>query len=141
MKEKSLKKKYNLKYSIICDDIRREIGNKISLMGIYNENITIPTVPFMFPKLSFHLVFDKFEQGGNVTIKILSPENEELFKIGPNKVDLPRQIDEPKCMMDLSIINLNLKKEGPYRLLCIFDEDEDLKHELVFNIKVKESTK
>jgi hypothetical protein len=38
-------------FSIVCDDIRVEIGNKPSFMGIYDEGIFVPEIPFSFAKL------------------------------------------------------------------------------------------
>jgi len=37
--------------TIICDDIRREIGNKISLMGLYDDAIVIKQAPARLSKL------------------------------------------------------------------------------------------
>ena len=37
--------------TIICDDIRREIGNKDSLMGIY-QDVIILSIPGILPRLS-----------------------------------------------------------------------------------------
>ncbi len=35
-------------YSIICDDIRFEQNNKISLIGVYSDNVIVPQLPFTF---------------------------------------------------------------------------------------------
>lgn len=36
---------------IYCDDIRNEIGGKISLMGIYAGDMIVPSIPLILPKL------------------------------------------------------------------------------------------
>jgi hypothetical protein len=38
--------------TILCDDIRREVGNKDSLMGIY-QDIIVESIPSMLLRLSF----------------------------------------------------------------------------------------
>jgi Family of unknown function (DUF6941) len=38
-------------FSIVCDDIRIEAGNKPSFMGVYDEGIFVPEIPFSFAKL------------------------------------------------------------------------------------------
>ena len=43
--EKSMKSA-QLVYSILCDDVRLELGNKLSLMGIF-ENVFLPSFPAM----------------------------------------------------------------------------------------------
>lgn len=34
-----------------CDDIRQEVGNKISLMGCYQGELVVPSAPLALPKL------------------------------------------------------------------------------------------
>ena len=34
-----------------CDDVRQEVGNKISLMGCYGQSMLISTFPVLLPKL------------------------------------------------------------------------------------------
>lgn len=40
--------------TIKCDDVRREVGGKMSLMGVYGNDIIIAETPFVLP--SFHFV-------------------------------------------------------------------------------------
>jgi hypothetical protein len=37
--------------AIFCDDIRQEVGNKVSFMGCYQGELFVPFVPMMLPKL------------------------------------------------------------------------------------------
>lgn len=37
--------------TVWCDDIRMEIGNKMSLMGIYSNEMLVPAFPFIIEKL------------------------------------------------------------------------------------------
>lgn len=37
--------------SIFCDDVRQEAGNKLSLMGVYNGQMVVPSFPFEISKL------------------------------------------------------------------------------------------
>lgn len=39
-------------YVIYCDDIRVEMGNKQSLMGVYNTELVVPQLPITLPKLA-----------------------------------------------------------------------------------------
>jgi hypothetical protein len=42
-------------YSIFCDDIRTEIGEKLSFIGVYNGVLLLPEFPFTLPKLCAHV--------------------------------------------------------------------------------------
>ena len=37
---------------IWCDDIRQEVGNKSSLMGVYSNGLVVPSLPTMLPRLA-----------------------------------------------------------------------------------------
>jgi hypothetical protein len=39
--------------TIMCDDVRREEGQKLSYMGIYGSNLLLPDFPITLPKLCF----------------------------------------------------------------------------------------
>ncbi|MGD9878556.1 MAG: hypothetical protein AB7U95_00320 [Reyranella sp.] len=41
--------------AILCDDVRREEGNKLSYMGIYSSNLLVPAFPAPLAKLCFVL--------------------------------------------------------------------------------------
>ena len=43
--------KLELVYTILCDDVRLEIGNKLSYMGVF-QNIVVPQLPVWLPKLA-----------------------------------------------------------------------------------------
>lgn len=37
--------------ALFCDDIRHEVGNKVSYMGVYNGQLLVPQFPTILPKL------------------------------------------------------------------------------------------
>lgn len=39
--------------TVVCDDVRKEEGNKLSYMGIYGDSILLPSFPFTLAKLCF----------------------------------------------------------------------------------------
>lgn len=65
-----------LVYSIVCDDVRIETGNKLSFMGIY-ENLFFPSFPSTILKLSVanHWVgVGDFE----TQVRVLAPDGREI---------------------------------------------------------------
>jgi len=72
-----------LVYSIICDDVRIEMGNKLSLMGIF-ENIFFQAFPSAL--LKFAIVNHWIGNGQFEThVKILTPDRKELVVSAPSK--------------------------------------------------------
>src|SRR3989442_9433582 len=43
--------KLDLVYTLFCDDVRLEIGNKLSYMGVF-QSIIVPQLPVWLPKLA-----------------------------------------------------------------------------------------
>src|SRR5260370_28427480 len=43
--------KLELVYTLFCDDVRLEVGNKLSYMGVF-QNIVVPQLPVWLPKLA-----------------------------------------------------------------------------------------
>lgn len=41
------------KYTIVCDEVRREDNGKLIIIGVYQKVIAIPQLPFMLPTLTF----------------------------------------------------------------------------------------
>src|SRR5947199_10570978 len=76
-------KSAQLVYSIICDDVRLEMGNKLSLMGIF-ENIFFQGFPSAL--LKFAIVNHWVGNGQFEThVKILAPDRKEVDVSAPTK--------------------------------------------------------
>ena len=74
--------------TIICDDVRSEVGNKFSLMGVYQRNIIFKKLPSILPKLCLCILIEKINvdlQECNITLKC--PETEPTYL----KLDLSEQ--------------------------------------------------
>lgn len=51
--------------TIFCDDVRHEVGNKISIIGVYSGGLFVPSFPVTLPKLC-------------LVVKIVTPAEETL---------------------------------------------------------------
>ena len=75
-----------LVYSIICDDVRIEMGNKLSLMGLF-ENIFFQTFPSAL--LKFAIVNHWVGNGPFEThVKVLAPDRKEVVVSAPSKFSI-----------------------------------------------------
>ena len=66
----------NLIYTLLCDDVRIEMGNKISLMGIF-QNIMVEKLPVSIVKFA---VINHWQGEGNhsTEVRIMSPDKMNL---------------------------------------------------------------
>lgn len=82
---------------IYCDDIRNEVGNKYSYMGIYTRELTIPNAPILLPKLCLAVkvvtdVNDPFESVMVQVIKVRGHEVTELVSTGTISLPPPTEL-------------------------------------------------
>ena len=76
-----------LVYTLLCDDVRIEMGNKISLMGIF-QNIMVEQMPVSLIKFA---VVNHWQGAGNheTEVRILSPDRSNLVVTSqPTQIEL-----------------------------------------------------
>src|ERR1043165_7817812 len=76
-----------LLYTLLCDDVRIEMGNKISLMGIF-QNIMVEKLPVSLIKFA---VINHWKGSGNheTEIRILAPDKANVVVTSqPTKIEL-----------------------------------------------------
>jgi len=76
-----------LVYTLLCDDVRLEMGNKISLMGIF-QNIMVEKLPISLIKFA---VVNHWRGSGNhqTEVRILSPDKGNLVVTSqPTEIEL-----------------------------------------------------
>lgn len=76
-----------------CDDIRQEVGNKPSFMGVYTNGMTVKSLPFLLPRLGiwiwaavplntpFESLSARVERDDGVVLLDLTPEPEAIAKV------------------------------------------------------------
>lgn len=82
---------------IYCDDIREEVGNKVSYMGVYAGEMTVPSVPVMLPKLclAVKVSTDLADPFQSLEVRVVKGEDEvELLATGPVPLPYPPPVSE-----------------------------------------------
>lgn len=67
---------------VICDDVRTEISNKETIVGVYNSGISVPFVPWSMPICLWFQVIWSGDGEMQFEISVLNPSNHEVGKIG-----------------------------------------------------------
>src|ERR1043166_5974321 len=68
-----------LVYTILCDDVRLEIGNKLSYMGVF-QSIVVPQLPVWLPKLA--VVNHWRGNGAHLSeVRILMPDRQQALVV------------------------------------------------------------
>jgi hypothetical protein len=110
--------KPSLNFTIICDDVRQEMGGKISLMGMF-ENIYSSKFPAVHPKLA---IINEWADGKgefNITMRILSCDKKAVLRETSSKIKLN---DVNFRHRDVSIhLNIDFKSPGIYWVENLLD--------------------
>lgn len=69
---------------LICEDIRQEIGGRVSLMGILGSKLLVQGVPLTFPKLCLFIEWGEIMGKMNINLKIIPPDGTELPAVNPS---------------------------------------------------------
>lgn len=129
-----MSRKYpKLENFLICDDIRREPNNKVSVMGIYGPETVLP-IPTVLPKLCFYLELSGMKDGDKLSIYLRDPKHGIL-----NKLDTP-EFKNPKGRKQNAILHIifsgvQVSQEGLYRLVMSLAGDKKGEHVLEFELK------
>lgn len=101
----------HLNFTLLCDDIRQELGGKISLMGIF-ENIYATSFPAVHPRLA---IMNEWAEGlgeFEATLRILSPDRKTILRESVTRLKL---IDARFKHRDISIhLNIEFREPGIY---------------------------
>ena len=114
--EKKIKPKLN--YTLLCDDVRQEMGGKFSLMGLF-ESIYSSTFPAMHPR--FAIVNDWAGGKGefNSRIRLLAPDQKQVLSESESKLNL---FNESQHHRDISIrFNSTFNVPGTYWIETLLD--------------------
>ena len=119
MADKKIKPR--LSYTLICDDVRQEMGGKFSLMGLF-ESIYAATFPAMHHR--FAIVNEWIGGRGEFTIKIrlLTPDRGSVLSESESKLAL---FNETQRHRDISIrYNTTFKVPGTYWVEMLLDGEQ-----------------
>jgi hypothetical protein len=103
-------------YSIVCDDVRIEMGNKLSVMGLF-ENIFLPSFPSVLLKFA---VVNHWEGVGQfeTQVKIVNPERREVVASQPSTF----VIENLGYADNITFFtNVAFDRSGPYAVQILID--------------------
>ncbi len=113
--------KPRLNYTLICDDVRQELGGKFSLMGLFESIYTKS-----FPAVHYRFAIVNEWSGGKgeftVRIRLLAPDREQVLSESRTKLTL---FDESQRHRDISIrFNTTFNVPGAYWVETLLDDEQ-----------------
>ena len=106
---------------MICDDIRMEKNRKLMFIGVYQDNIIVPKIPFVLPMLTIFTKWDTSESSIQDFEMIVSQPDRK--KIGPIIGKLgPKPKDKQKTSIQVTISPFQMPITGKYEIVMKVDK-------------------
>jgi len=112
-------KKLELLYTLFCDDVRLEAGNKLSFMGVF-QNIMVPQLPL--PLIKFAIVNHWQGQGSYLSeVRILTPDRKHPVVVSQ---PTPFEISAGGFADNISFfVNVTFPVSGKYVIQTLIDSN------------------
>lgn len=105
-------------FTIICDDVRQEVGGKVSLMGLF-ENIYAGKFPAVHPRLAVITEWSEGTGEFEIRTRLLSPDRKAVLRETTSRINLNGVHYRHR---DVSVhLNVEFKAAGTYWIENLVD--------------------
>ncbi len=122
-------------FSIICDDLRMEEGNKASLMGMYSNGIIVPQLPFAM-KLCLYQELEDVENVKNLRVELRGPKLSLKAALTPKSKQ-----PTTKILLRVLFGLVQFEEEGDYRFETYIEDSKEPAATKPFFVKIREDLK
>src|SRR6516164_933797 len=116
--ETKQEQKLELAYTLFCDDVRLEVGNKLSYMGVF-QTIIVPQLPVWLPKLA---VVNHWKGDGVhlSEVRILMPDRQQALVVSqPARFEITHGSADNISFF----VNVTLPVSGDYVVQTLVDSN------------------
>lgn len=122
--------------TILCDDVRQEVGGKISLIGIYSKDIVLNKVPAILPVINLVVMFESIrEPFSKIFVNLVMPKEDPIKVSHPAPPGMEKGKD---VNLVLGLAPFKLNNTGPAKFEIRFNENKKASIVHKFFIKVNE---
>ena len=125
-------------FTLLCDDIRQEMGGKTSLMGLYDHHIVVPQVPFNLPKVCFYTRFSRMDGDFKFSFANVAPNGDRKDVIRDSDVQIPEGAKEGTFNVIASPFEVGA--EGVYEVILGLTKGAD-RFEYVYKFAISDGTR
>jgi hypothetical protein len=125
-------------YTLMCDDIRQEIAGKTTLIGLINNTLIVPELPYNLSKLCFYSCYKNMIGAYRFNFSIVGPTNKCKEIIKDANTLIPEGSTEG--IFNVTVSSLEIPEEGEYKVITALIKDYDdgivCKFEYIFKFKI-----
>lgn len=110
-------------FTLLCDDIRQEVDNKTSIVGLYDHHLIAAQVPIALSKICFYSRFTNMHGTYQFSFSIIAPDGECKDIVNNSDVEIPDGISEGTFHVTASPFDIRI--EGIYKAIIGFAKSDD----------------
>ena len=122
-------------FTMLCDDIRQELGGKTSIMGLYDHHIVVPQLPYTLPKICFYTRFSSIDGAFKFNLSITSPTGEQRDVVCDSDIEMPDGANGGTFNVVVSPFDIN--NDGIYEVIIALAKGDDI-FEYVYKFAVSD---
>jgi len=129
-----------LEASFICDDIRSEVGRKVSLMGIYDEKILLVQLPARIARLCLFQRWSQVPRGAKVAVEVRGTAMVTPVRLEPQEIEDSHEstpVDKPKLVIakvHIALCPIDLSSEGNLEFLTYWEGNATPQHTHIIQV-------
>ena len=121
------------KYVLMCDDFRREDNGKIIIIGMYFGEMTVPSLPFLLPTLTFFSLLEADRPGtSRFSFALRHEESGQVLTEGIGQAPVA-DFRQP-IVMPIKMGGLQINAAGLYTFSLVFDTQPPIVSQ--FNVRL-----
>lgn len=125
--------------TLICDDVRQELGNKLSIMGIYDDTIIPSELPARLQKLAFFQRWEDVEDAQTVRIEFSGTALAGSHIInGEIVAEPPGSAPKTKLQILVGLGPFLIEREGQINVSTYFNDANRAAYMRTLHVKAKE---
>lgn len=126
--------------TIICDDIRTETGNKITLVGLYDDAILVARLPARLGKLCVFQRWTDAEEIGKVSFEVRGQAiGDTVISVVPRKHEHDRPANATsvkKIRLLLTFVTVDLVAEGRLEFHTYLNDQSASRHVHTIDVRI-----
>jgi hypothetical protein len=123
-------------FTLLCDDIRQEMGGKTSLMGLYDHHIVVPQIPHSLPKVCFYTRFTRLDGAFKFSFSIASPNGDRKDVIKDSEIGIPEGAKEGT--FNVIAAPFDVAAEGVYEVIIGLTKGAD-RFEYIYKFAISDA--
>jgi len=121
------------KYVLMCDDFRREDNGKIIIIGMYFGEMTVPSLPFVLPTLTFFCLLEADRPGtSRFSFSLKHEEGGQVLAEGMGQ--MPVADFRQPIVMPIKMGGLQINAAGLYTFSLLIDNQTPIVNQ--FNVRL-----